>query len=46
MIWREFIMKNGYYLSIYACIDKLSYLKELTVRHDMNLSLWKKKVKI
>ncbi|KOP81442.1 hypothetical protein AMS60_02440 [Bacillus sp. FJAT-21945] len=38
-------MKNGYYLSIYACIDKLSYLKELTVRHDMNLSLWKKEGK-
>lgn len=35
-------MKNGYYLSTYICINKLGYLENIEIRHDQNLSLWKK----
>ena len=36
-------MKDGYYLSVYIHIDPVSHMHEfLRVRHDQNLSLWKK----
>lgn len=36
------IMKDGYYLSTYLFINQLAYLADIDLRHDMNLSLWKK----
>lgn len=35
-------MENGYYLSAYIDINKLGYLYKTSIRHDMNMSLWKK----
>lgn len=34
-------MKNGYYLSIYTCINELSYFYKIPLRHDHNMALWK-----
>lgn len=36
-------MKDGYYLSSYLVINKLAYLTNNYIRHDMNLALWQKK---
>lgn len=33
-------MKNGYYLSAFICINELSYLTNLGMRGDQNISLW------
>jgi len=35
-------MKDGFYLSTYICIDELFHLLGFRVRHDQNISLWKK----
>mgnify|MGYP005782499947 FL=1 len=35
-------MKDGYYLSTYLYINKLAYLTDIDLRHDMNMSLWYK----
>lgn len=35
-------MKDGFYLSTYLYINDLAYLTEIELRHDMNVSLWKK----
>jgi predicted NodU family carbamoyl transferase len=35
-------MKDGYYLSIYAHLDKLGACYNLTARHDQNMALWLK----
>jgi len=41
----ETIMKDGYYLSVYADIHPLGNLLNLTGRHDQNISLWHKQGK-
>ncbi|MCL2719371.1 MAG: hypothetical protein FWE14_11395 [Lachnospiraceae bacterium] len=35
-------MKNGYYLAAYLHIDEIAHLYEFRIRHDQNVSLWKK----
>lgn len=35
-------MENGYYLSTFLAFDELAYMKEVKLRHDQNVSLWKK----
>ena len=35
-------MKDGYYLSTYLHIDEIAHLTFLRIRHDQNISLWKK----
>lgn len=35
-------MKDGYYLSTYLHIDPLANALKLRIRHDQNMSLWKK----
>lgn len=35
-------MKDGYYLATYFFINDLAYLTGIELRHDMNMSLWKK----
>jgi len=35
-------MKNGYYLSTYLFINELACLTDIELRHDMNISVWKK----
>ncbi len=35
-------MKDGYYLSTYLYINSLAYVEKVPLRHDQNLSLWKK----
>ena len=35
-------MKNGLYLSTYIYINKLAYHTKIELRHDMNISLWRK----
>lgn len=35
-------LKDGYYLSTYLHIDPLAHVTETSVRHDQNISLWKK----
>lgn len=35
------MLKNGYYLSAYISINKLSFLTDFALRGDQNLSLWK-----
>lgn len=35
-------MDNGYYLSTYLNIDELAHLMNINLRHDQNVSLWKK----
>lgn len=36
-------MKDGYYLAVYICIDKIGHIKGFETRHDFSISLWKKK---
>ncbi|MCU0289186.1 MAG: carbamoyltransferase [Acidobacteria bacterium] len=36
------MMKNGYYLSLYAHIDELVHLTQINLRHDQNMALWHK----
>lgn len=36
-------MKNGYYLSTYLYINDLFYCYDITLRHDQNIALWRKK---
>lgn len=33
-------MENGYYLSVYICIDGLGHIKKFETRHDFNMALW------
>ena len=35
-------MKDGYYLSTYLHIDPLANTLKFRIRHDQNMSLWKK----
>jgi carbamoyltransferase len=35
-------VESAYYLSTYIHIDKLAHLLDLSIRHDQNISLWKK----
>ncbi|GGH58053.1 hypothetical protein GCM10008014_30300 [Paenibacillus silvae] len=35
-------MRDGYYLAAYLVVNKLAYAMDISVRHDHNLSLWKK----
>ncbi|MHB1611053.1 MAG: hypothetical protein ACYCT0_05095, partial [Sulfobacillus sp.] len=35
-------MKDGFYLSTYLFINKLAHLTKIPLRHDQNLSLWRK----
>lgn len=35
-------MKDGYYLSTYIHIHPLAYAYKMMIRHDQNMSLWKK----
>ena len=35
-------MKDGFYLSAYLHIDKIAHLMKYHIRHDQNMSLWKK----
>ncbi|MGL5440439.1 MAG: hypothetical protein ACRDA4_08710 [Filifactoraceae bacterium] len=35
-------MKHSYYLSTYLFINELAFLTDIDLRHDMNVSLWKK----
>ncbi|MBF0622912.1 MAG: carbamoyltransferase [Magnetococcales bacterium] len=35
-------MKNGHYLSVYSHIGDLAYLKNIGLRHDQNMALWRK----
>ncbi|MDE5872911.1 MAG: hypothetical protein K2H07_03255, partial [Lachnospiraceae bacterium] len=35
-------MKDGYYLSTYLHIDEIAHLYRFHIRHDQNVSLWKK----
>ncbi len=35
-------LKDGFYLSAYLHIDPLAHMTETSVRHDQNISLWKK----
>lgn len=34
-------MKDGYYLSVYTCINPISYYYNIPLRHDHNMALWK-----
>lgn len=36
-------MEDGYYLSAYLHIDEISHLYQFHIRHDQNVSLWRKK---
>jgi carbamoyltransferase len=36
-------MVDGYYLSTYLFINKLAHLTNIPLRHDQNISLWKKR---
>ncbi|WP_167701742.1 carbamoyltransferase C-terminal domain-containing protein [Staphylococcus agnetis] len=36
-------MKDGFYIAAYISIDKLGYIENIDIRHDQNISLWKKK---
>ncbi|MCM1273246.1 MAG: hypothetical protein NC225_02130 [Clostridium sp.] len=35
-------MRDGYYLSVYLHIDEIAHLYRFHIRHDQNVSLWKK----
>ncbi len=35
-------LKDGYYISIYSCVNKYLNNYESCLRHDHNMSLWKK----
>lgn len=35
-------MKDGYYLSAYIDINTQAHILDLEIRHDQNVSLWKK----
>lgn len=38
---RKEMLNNGYYLSTYIVIDKISFLTDFSLRGDQNISLWK-----